>query len=68
MKRMWKENTGVSSGKIDENKIFYIMTKGISYNEARRLIVKANFNKIIKEIEDVKLKYLINQEIDEVIS
>ena len=58
---------GVSSGKIDENKIFYIMTKGISYNEAKRLIVKANFNKIIKEIDDVKLSYYINEMIDRVI-
>lgn len=58
---------GVSSGKIDENKIFYIMTKGISYSEAKRLIVKANFNKIIKEIDDVKLSYLINQIIDNAI-
>lgn len=58
---------GVSSGKIDENKIFYIMTKGISYSEAKRLIVKANFNKIIKEMDDVKLSYLINQQIDRII-
>ena len=58
---------GVSSGKIDENKIFYIMTKGISYSEAKRLIVKANFNKIIKEIDDVKLSYYINEIIDRVI-
>ena len=55
---------GVSSGKIDENKIFYIMTKGISEEEAKRLIVKANFNKIIKEIDDVKLSYYINEMID----
>ena len=54
---------GVSSGKIDENKLFYIMTKGISYNEAKRLIVKANFNRIIKEIDDVKIEYFINDKI-----
>ena len=58
---------GVSSGKIDENKIFYIMTKGISYSDAKRLIVKANFYKIIKEMDDVKLSYLINQQIDRII-
>lgn len=43
------------------------MTKGISYNEAKRLIIKANFNKIMKEIEDVKLEYLINEQIDKVV-
>lgn len=59
---------GVSSGKIDENKLYYIMTKGIPYKEAKRLIVKANFNKIIKEIDDVKLQYYINEVIDRVIA
>ena len=58
---------GVSSGKIDESKIFYIMTKGISETEAKRLIVKANFNKIIKEIDDVKIEYFINKKIEETI-
>ena len=50
---------GVSSGKIDESKIFYIMTKGISYKDAKKLIVKANFNKIIKEIEYEDLRFEI---------
>ena len=58
---------GVSSGKLDDKKIFYIMTKGISYNEAKRLIVKANFNKIINELDDVKLAYYINEMINEAI-
>ena len=44
------------------------MTKGIPYKEAKRLIVKANFNKIIKEIDDVKLQYYINEVIDRVIA
>ena len=43
------------------------MTKGISFEEAKKLIVKANFNKIIKELDDVKLEYLINSKIDKTI-
>ena len=47
---------GVASGKIDEKKLFYIMSKGISKKEAEKLIIKANFNKILNNIEDEKLK------------
>ena len=47
---------GVSSGKIDEDKLFYIMSKGISKEEAERLIIKANFNNIIKNIDDEELQ------------
>ena len=40
---------GVSSGKPDKQKMFYIMSKGISYSDARKLLVKANFNNILDE-------------------
>lgn len=59
---------GASSGKPDENKLFYIMTKGISYKEARKLIVKANFSDIIKGIPNNDLQNeiieTINQKLD----
>ena len=55
---------GVSSGKIDESKLFYIMTKGISKKNAKKLIVKANFNKIINEIDDETLQSKILEGID----
>ena len=46
---------GVSTGEIDQNKLFYIKSRGISDNEAKRLIVLANFNKIINKIKDEEL-------------
>ena len=55
---------GVSSGKLDENKLFYIMTKGISYDEAKKLIVKANFSEIIRDIPNTDLQQEINGVID----
>ena len=51
---------GVSSGKLDESKLFYIMTKGISRKNAEKLIVKAKFNKIIEHVKDPKIKEDIN--------
>ena len=55
---------GVSSGKPDKNKLFYIMTKGISYDDARKLMVKANFRNVIENIEDINLQ----EEIDKIIN
>lgn len=41
-----------SSGKIDENKLFYLMSRGLTYEEAKIVIVRAAFNPIIDAIED----------------
>ena len=58
-------NHSTASGKVDESAIFYIMSRGLSYKEAVKLLVKANFNKIIEEIQDEEVKAEILQEIDE---
>ena len=57
-------NHSTASGKVDESAVFYIMSRGLSYKEAVRLLVKANFNKIIEGIQDEKVKTEILQEID----
>jgi len=57
-------NHSTASGKVDEKQLFYIMTRGISYKEAVKLIVKSKFNKIIEGIADEELKNEILSEID----
>ena len=57
-------NHSTASGKVDESAVFYIMSRGLSHKEAVRLLVKANFNKIIEEIQDEEIKTEILQEID----
>lgn len=57
-------NHSTSCGKIDEEQLFYIMSRGLSYNDAVKLIVKAKFNKIIETIQDEELKEQISIEID----
>ena len=57
-------NHSTASGKVDEKQLFYIMTRGISYKEAVKLIVKSKFNKIIERILDEELKDEILGEID----
>ena len=54
---------GVSSGKIDNSKLFYLMTRGLSKKEAEKFIVKTNFNTILKEIPD----NLLQEELDSII-
>lgn len=57
-------NHSTASGKVDEKQLFYIMTRGISYKEAVKLIVKSKLNKIIERILDEELKNEILSEID----
>ena len=57
-------NHSTASGKVDMKQLFYLMTRGLSYKEAVKLIVKANFQKIIDRINDEELKNVILKEID----
>ena len=55
---------GVSAGKIEDKKLFYLETRGISKKEAKKLIVKANFSKIIESLKDEYIQKEINMTID----
>lgn len=57
-------NHSTSSGKVGEKELFYIMSRGFELKEAMKLLVKANFNKIIENIKDEELKNEILKEID----
>ena len=56
----------VSSGKIDKDKLFYLMTRNLSELDAKRLIIKSNFNHILNSIPE-ELRETILNEIDEII-
>lgn len=57
-------NHSTASGKVDESSVFYIMSRGLSYEEAVKLLVKANFNKILEGINDKEIESKIISEID----
>ena len=57
-------NHSSSAGKIDNKQLFYIMSRGFNYKEAMKLMVRANFNKIIDKIPDENLRDEILNEID----
>lgn len=56
---------GVSTGKIDEDKLFYLMSRGVSEKESKKLIINANYNTVIDNIPDEKVKDIIKNKINE---
>lgn len=56
---------GVSTGKIDEEKLFYLMSRGIEEKDAKRLIINANYNTVIDNIPDENTKDLLRRIINE---
>ncbi|MBR1925791.1 MAG: SufD family Fe-S cluster assembly protein [Clostridia bacterium] len=53
-----------SSGKLDENQLFYLMSRGLNKKEATSLLLKAKFNSGLKQIFDEELKNKILEKID----
>ena len=56
---------GVSSGSVDKDKLFYIMSRGYSRKDAEKLIILANFNKILNNILDDKYRSIILEKIED---
>ena len=57
-------NHSTACGKIDKKNLFYLMTRGLTKQEAQKLIIRAGFNEIIENIEDEEIKKKIIEEID----
>lgn len=53
----------VSKGKIDEDKLFYLMSRGLSEKDSKKMIILSNFNKILDNIIDINLKNELIEEI-----
>lgn len=56
-------NHAASVGKIDKEKLFYIMSRGLSEKEASNLIIMAELAPVIDKIPDEKIKEDIAEEI-----
>ena len=53
-----------SAGQIDESKLFYLMSRGLSERDAKKLIVEASFAPIINHIPLEDLRTLISSEVE----
>ncbi len=51
---------GVSTGKIDNDKLFYMMSRGISYKEALILIIKSDFDIALNKLTDKEKEEIEN--------
>lgn len=54
-----------SSGKVDEDMLFYIMSRGFSEGEAKKLIIEAAFNPILEKIPEEAVREEIDMFIKE---
>jgi len=52
---------GSASGNLDQDKIFYLMTRGLSYPEARELLIKGFLLNVIEKITDDKIKNITKE-------
>ncbi len=57
-------NHSTAAGKIGKKELFYIMSRGFTEKQAKKLLIRANFNKIINNIKDEDIKAEILEYID----
>ncbi len=50
---------GSASGSLNENSIFYLMSRGLNYKEAKELLINGFLLEAIEKITDVEIKKLI---------
>ncbi len=54
-----------TTGRFDDEQLFYLMSRGIQMHDARRLVVRGFFNEIISEIGDQVIQDRIMNRIDD---
>ncbi len=52
---------GSSSGNLDDNKIFYLMTRGLSKEQAKKILIDGFFLEVIEKITDNYIKNIIKE-------
>ena len=57
----------VSSGKIEEDKLFYLQSRGLSKKESEKIIIQSNFGKVLENITNETLKESLYQKIESLI-
>ncbi len=52
---------GSTSGNIDQNSLFYLMSRGLSEEKAKKIIIEGFLNEVIETITEPNIKILISQ-------
>jgi Fe-S cluster assembly protein SufD len=58
-----KASHGSTTGRINEEEVFYLMARGLSKNEAENIIVEGFFEKLLNQIEDTEVREKISNQI-----
>ncbi|GAB6107193.1 Fe-S cluster assembly protein SufD [Fusibacter bizertensis] len=53
-----------SVGQLDHEKLFYLMSRGLSLEAAKKLVIKASFEEVLMTIGDESLKSAIEEALD----
>ena len=53
-----------TTGRFDDEQLFYLMSRGIAMADARRLVVRGFFNEIVSEIDNEEVQHRIMDRID----
>ena len=52
---------GSASGSLDENSIFYLMSRGLNYQQSKELLINGFILELIENITDIEIKGLIKK-------
>lgn len=55
---------GTSTGKLDEEKIFYFQSRGLSKNSAKRLLMHAFASEVVNAITEEELRQVVETKLD----
>ena len=58
-----KASHGSTTGRINEEEIFYLMARGLSKNESENIIVEGFFEKLLNQIEDENVRNKISNQL-----
>ena len=50
---------GSASGSLDENSIFYLMSRGLNYQQSKELLINGFLMDVVEKITDIEIKSLI---------
>lgn len=53
-----------SIGQLDQDKIFYLMSRGLSFHAAKKMVIKASFEEVLMQIDDAGIKSMIEEALD----
>ena len=55
---------GSTTGELDDESIYYMMTRGINKNDAKNLLLKGFYQEILNKISSINIKEYLNKKLD----